>query len=152
MKPARFHHDLIIDAASAVVAEQGPTGATISRIAKAAGAPTGSIYHRFSSRDVLLGEVWLSAAESFQSGFIDLLNANGTEPEIDDARSIFTKAGQSSSGRGAGSCCCTGGKISSMINGRKSIEGCEQKNLATNCSRLGATFVKEYSGGRMHKL
>ncbi len=84
MKPARFHHDLIIDAASAVVAEQGPTGATISRIAKAAGAPTGSIYHRFSSRDVLLGEVWLSAAESFQSGFIDLLNANGTEPEIDD--------------------------------------------------------------------
>jgi len=84
MRPARFHHDLIIDAASAVVAEQGPTGASISRIAKAAGAPTGSIYHRFSSRDVLLGEVWVGAAESFQQGFIDLLNANGEEPQIND--------------------------------------------------------------------
>jgi len=84
MRPARFHHDLIIDAASAVVAKRGPTGASISRIARAAGAPTGSIYHRFSSRDVLLGEVWLSAAISFQQGFIDLLNANGGEPQIDD--------------------------------------------------------------------
>lgn len=84
MRPARFNHDLIIDAASKVVAERGPASASISRIAQAAGAPSGSIYHRFSSRNILLGEVWVGAAESFQQGFIDLLDVNGGRPEIDD--------------------------------------------------------------------
>jgi len=34
------------------------------------GAPTGSIYHRFDSRDVLLAKVWLRAAGAFQSAFL----------------------------------------------------------------------------------
>lgn len=41
----------------------------MARIAAELGAPTGSIYHRFSSRDALLGEVWLSAAAAFQTAF-----------------------------------------------------------------------------------
>jgi AcrR family transcriptional regulator len=31
------------------------------------GAPSGSIYHRFRSRDELLGRLWLTKAQSFQN-------------------------------------------------------------------------------------
>lgn len=72
-RPAKFSHDEIIDATARIAARAGPTQATITRIASELRAPTGSIYHRFSSRDVLLGEVWLRAAESFQDSVFGLL-------------------------------------------------------------------------------
>lgn len=68
-RPARFSDEQIVAATARVAAARGPAGATVARIASALRAPTGSIYHRFASRDVLLGEVWLRAAESFQNGF-----------------------------------------------------------------------------------
>lgn len=68
-RPARFDDEQIVAATARVAAARGPAGATVARIAAALRAPTGSIYHRFASRDVLLGEVWLRAAESFQAGF-----------------------------------------------------------------------------------
>src|SRR5262245_16430666 len=42
-------------------------------IARATGAPIGSIYHRFDSRDVLLAEVWLRTATAFQAGYFERL-------------------------------------------------------------------------------
>jgi len=66
---AKFKTSQIIDATTRIAARHGPSGATIARIARALRAPTGSIYYRFSSRSVLLGEVWLRAAEAFQAGF-----------------------------------------------------------------------------------
>jgi AcrR family transcriptional regulator len=68
-RQAAFHPHLILDAASRLAARDGPAAATMARIAGELGAPTGSIYHRFPSRDVLLGEVWLGAAEAFQRDF-----------------------------------------------------------------------------------
>ena len=38
------------------------------------GAPTGSIYHRFASRDVLLATVWLRAAAAFQDAVFERLS------------------------------------------------------------------------------
>src|SRR5882724_1847597 len=55
----QFDQAQILDAAERLIARHGPSGATIGAIAQAVGAPTGSIYHRFDSRDVLLAEVWL---------------------------------------------------------------------------------------------
>jgi AcrR family transcriptional regulator len=72
-RPARFSHEQIIAATARVTAKRGPAGATVARIAKALKAPTGSIYHRFSSRNVLLGEVWLRATASFQDEFAERL-------------------------------------------------------------------------------
>jgi AcrR family transcriptional regulator len=66
---ATFHRARIVEAASRLAARDGPAAATIARIAAELGAPSGSIYHRFASRDVLLGEVWLDAAEAFQRDF-----------------------------------------------------------------------------------
>jgi AcrR family transcriptional regulator len=68
-RPARYETQQILDTAARLAAADGPAGSTIGAIASALGAPTGSIYHRFSSRDVLLAELWLQTVESFQAGF-----------------------------------------------------------------------------------
>src|SRR3712207_1089671 len=68
-RPARFSNQGILDAAAEVAARSGPAGATMGAIADSLGAPTGSIYHRFRSRDVLLAELWLQTVEAFQVGF-----------------------------------------------------------------------------------
>src|SRR5712692_8587994 len=69
----RFDQAQILDAAERLIARHGPSGATIGAIAQAVGAPTGSIYHRFDSRDVLLAEVWLRTATAFQTAFFERL-------------------------------------------------------------------------------
>ena len=67
-RPAKFTDDEILDAALRQVTEGA--GATVAGIAAAVGAPTGSIYHRFSSRDVLLARLWLRTVAQFQDGFV----------------------------------------------------------------------------------
>jgi AcrR family transcriptional regulator len=73
VRPAKFDEGQILESARGLVAMYGPASATMSAIARSARAPTGSIYHRFESRDVLLGEVWLRAAEAFQDAYFDVL-------------------------------------------------------------------------------
>ena len=68
MGRAKFSHDDFLDAALAVIAERGVTGVTVASVSALIGAPTGSFYHRFASRDVLLGTLWLRAVLEFQSG------------------------------------------------------------------------------------
>ena len=72
-RAAKFDDDQILTAAGRIIAADGPAGATIGAIARAVGAPTGSIYHRFDSRDVLLAQVWLRAARAFQAAFFEHL-------------------------------------------------------------------------------
>jgi AcrR family transcriptional regulator len=66
---AKFDHAQILDATARLASRSGPAQVTMARIAEAIGAPTGSIYHRFASRDVLLAEVWLRTAQAFQDEF-----------------------------------------------------------------------------------
>jgi len=75
-RPARYDRDLIINSAASVIAKGGPASATIARIAQALGAPTGSIYHRFASRNELLGEVWLRTVAGFQNEIVAHLAAS----------------------------------------------------------------------------
>jgi hypothetical protein len=63
-----YDTDQIVRAAGRLIASSGPGAATIGAIARAVGAPTGSIYHRFRSRDVLLAEVWLLRGHGFPGG------------------------------------------------------------------------------------
>src|SRR5260370_40248012 len=69
----QFDETQILTAAGRLIARHGPSGATIAAIARALGAPTGSIYHRFDSRDGLLAEVWLGAAPAFQAALFGRL-------------------------------------------------------------------------------
>ncbi len=70
---ARFSEAQILDASASLVAEAGPSAATIAAICAASGAPAGSIYHRFASRDVVLGRLWLWKAALFQDNFVAAL-------------------------------------------------------------------------------
>ena len=54
----KFTDDQLLDAARDAVVVHGP-GATVAQVSAASGAPTGSIYHRFRSRDELLVRLWL---------------------------------------------------------------------------------------------
>lgn len=74
-RPAQISEVELIAAATLVAARLGPAATSIAAISKAAGIPTGSIYHRLPSRDALLAEIWLTAAGRFQktalAGFLD---------------------------------------------------------------------------------
>ncbi|WP_067892487.1 TetR/AcrR family transcriptional regulator [Actinomadura chibensis] len=78
-RPAKFDQDQILDAALAVTADDGPAAATIAAIAGRLGAPSGSLYHRFGSRDLLLATLWTRTVRRFQKGFIEALNADDPE-------------------------------------------------------------------------
>ncbi|MFV9634126.1 TetR/AcrR family transcriptional regulator [Mycobacterium neumannii] len=73
-RPARFTVDDLLDSAAAVVAERGPAALTILAVARAAGAPSGSMYHRFSGRAALCGELWMRTEERFIAGFAEALS------------------------------------------------------------------------------
>jgi len=72
-RPVLHQVDDVLDAARDLVIEAGPRAVGIRAIAKRSGAPSGSLYHRFGSRDELLARAWLRAAERFQVGFLRAL-------------------------------------------------------------------------------
>ncbi|MFC9298713.1 TetR/AcrR family transcriptional regulator [Streptomyces sp. NPDC057011] len=75
-RPPRFDTDQILDAAVRLAASGGPGGVTMSAVAQAVGAPSGSMYHRFAGRTALLAEVWLRTVERFQAGYFDALHSD----------------------------------------------------------------------------
>ncbi|MEO3889471.1 TetR/AcrR family transcriptional regulator [Nonomuraea sp. B5E05] len=78
-RPAKFSHDQILDAALAIAAESGPGAPTMAAIAARLGGPTGSLYHRFGSRDLLIARLWLRTVRRFQDGFVRALAAGDAE-------------------------------------------------------------------------
>ncbi len=73
-RPAKHDESSILKATAAIVASRGPNAATITAIGHAIGAPSGSIYHRFQTRDELLGRLWLNKAAFFQDRWKAALN------------------------------------------------------------------------------
>jgi AcrR family transcriptional regulator len=71
----KFNHEDFLGAALAIIAEQGVSGVTVAAVSERLGSPTGSFYHRFASRDVLLGSLWLQAVFEFQAGISAALGA-----------------------------------------------------------------------------
>jgi AcrR family transcriptional regulator len=63
----------MLDAARDLLLEAGSRNATIEAIADASGAPTGSIYHRFGSRDELIAKLWIRAVHRSQASFLAAL-------------------------------------------------------------------------------
>lgn len=88
-RKSKFAKNQFLDAALEIISEKGPSAATISTIGERIGAPIGSVYHRFSSRDILLAELWLRLVESFQEGFLALLkHGDGLSAALYTARWI----------------------------------------------------------------
>jgi AcrR family transcriptional regulator len=71
----KFSEQDFLGAALAIIAERGVSGVTVASVSERVGSPTGSFYHRFASRDVLLGSLWLRAILDFQAGISAALDA-----------------------------------------------------------------------------
>lgn len=76
-----YRADDILDAALELVATGGPSAATTAAVARALGAPSGSVYHRFASRDELMARLWLRSIARYQDGILTAL----ANPDSDDA-------------------------------------------------------------------
>lgn len=75
VRTAKFSDDAFLSAAVGLIARGGPQAATIAAVARAAGAPSGSIYHRFSSRDALVARAWLDVHASMRAAVLPPLAA-----------------------------------------------------------------------------
>lgn len=75
-RPVKYDTEQLVETAIRLAAESGPTAVTMSAVAEATGAPSGSMYHRFAGRPALLAEVWLRCVESFQHGYVEALDTS----------------------------------------------------------------------------
>lgn len=105
MAPPRKHEtDIILDATRALVLAAGPRAASVAAIAKASGAPAGTLYHRFGNRDGVVIAAWLRALDRFQQRALAATGDSATEHAVamavaavafarelpDDARLLLT--------------------------------------------------------------
>jgi AcrR family transcriptional regulator len=75
MGRARFDNTGFLAAARALACERGPGAVTVDSVTQRLRAPKGSFYHRFASRDALLGELWLQTVLAYQEGFVRAIEA-----------------------------------------------------------------------------
>jgi AcrR family transcriptional regulator len=70
----------LLDVTLRLLAAGRPETVTIAAVVAGSGAPAGSIYHRFGSREGLLAATWNRAAADFQSAFLAALAADTADP------------------------------------------------------------------------
>jgi AcrR family transcriptional regulator len=81
-RPPRHDRDRLLDAAVDLACEDGPAAVTVAAVARAAGAPSGSVYHRFPSAAALLAALWLRTLERFQDGFVAAASGEPAEEAV----------------------------------------------------------------------
>ena len=74
-KPALYSRDEILDAVVRAVHERGHA-AKVGDVTAVLGAPSGSIYHRFRSRNELFVAAWMRAVRHFQSTFAEVVDVD----------------------------------------------------------------------------
>lgn len=72
-RPPRHSADDLLDAAVGLFAASGARAVTMSAVARAAGAPSGSVYHRFADRPALLAGMWLRTVQRFHQDYFAIL-------------------------------------------------------------------------------
>src|SRR5579862_9757920 len=100
MGRAQFDNADFFAAARALASEHGPAAVTVDSVIARLKAPKGSFYHRFASRDALLGELWLTTVLAYQQGFVAAIEAGDglaaalhiprwSRAHLDDARLLL---------------------------------------------------------------
>ena len=67
---AKYNEDSFIDCAIHIAAQCGIGAVSMASIASKAGAPIGSLYHRFDSRGTILARAWLKVRADFGADVI----------------------------------------------------------------------------------
>jgi AcrR family transcriptional regulator len=73
-RPAKFDTEQMLDAAQTLLLAHGPGAVSMQGLAARLGAPSGSVYHRFARRDLLMASLWLRSVERFQVGLFDAMD------------------------------------------------------------------------------
>jgi AcrR family transcriptional regulator len=90
--PRKHETDVILDATRALVLADGPRAASVAAIAKASGAPAGTLYHRFGNRDGVVIAAWLRALERFQERALAAAADPGCETALQSATAMAVAA------------------------------------------------------------
>ncbi|MDI2129547.1 TetR/AcrR family transcriptional regulator [Yinghuangia seranimata] len=90
-RKAKFTDDDFFDATLRVIAREGAAACTIADVAAELGAPVGSVYHRFASREELLARLWLRTVRRFQEPYLVVLGAatQGDAESDEPVRAVF---------------------------------------------------------------
>jgi len=83
-RPTKYDEDSILDAGVRLVEAGGSGALSVAAVAKELGAPSGSIYHRFESRDALGASMWLRAVERFQDGWAESIDHGASAEAVRD--------------------------------------------------------------------
>lgn len=73
-RPPKFTENDLLDGARDAVFEHG-LDVNLARVSALVGAPTGSLYHRFPSRDHLMVSLWLRSVRRFHVGYLGAAGA-----------------------------------------------------------------------------
>jgi AcrR family transcriptional regulator len=94
MAPPRKHDtDRILDAARELALRDGPRAVSVAAISRHSGAPAGTLYHRFGSRDGVLAAAWQRALNRFHMRWIEAAqHANPVEAGVAMAVCVVTFA------------------------------------------------------------
>jgi AcrR family transcriptional regulator len=90
--PRKHQTDVILDTTRALVLADGPRAASVAAIAKASGAPVGTLYHRFGNRNAVLSAAWLRALERFQARAMAAEGPNALETAVAMAVTVVSFA------------------------------------------------------------
>ena len=82
-RPPKFTESDLLDGARDAVLEHG-LNATLAQVSALVGAPTGSLYHRFPSRDHLMVSLWLRSVRRFQTGYLVAARATDEQQALRD--------------------------------------------------------------------
>lgn len=83
-RPAKFTTDEVLDAASMAVLERG-RNATVADVGRVLQAPSGSIYHRFESREELFATLWIRSIHRFHQGLLIAYESDPPEDAVGNA-------------------------------------------------------------------
>ena len=79
-RPSSFLDETVFAAVANCLVEQGEV--RLQAVTATAGVSTGSIYHRFGSREGLMAAAWLDAVQAFQERFLVALAAGSREAGV----------------------------------------------------------------------
>jgi AcrR family transcriptional regulator len=86
---ATYSDEQLLDAARTVAVTRGLKSTTVSAIAEEAGAPVGSIYHRFGSLNELLARMWIRAVARAQAAVEPVSYEDPVQGIVDAALAMF---------------------------------------------------------------
>lgn len=82
-RKSTFRDEAVFAAVARLLVDEGE--ARLQAVVAETGVSTGSLYHRFGSREGLLAEAWLDAVRSFQGAFLAALDRPSSPPGLDAA-------------------------------------------------------------------